>query len=338
MTRRTVLGALALVLIASARCDNAGEGRVLAIESTGIVKGLVYLDRNGNGATDGSDTALRQVRVRLIGVGTVDTAVSVLSDSIGQFRVPAVPIGAYVVKVDTTTIGDSIRLVQVSAPQVTIEPGDSVTITATVSFPAVSVRAARALPAGRKVFLEGVVLSPRAAFGDSTGHLADTSGAIRITRMRAGPVGIGDSVRLLGVTSTRDGQPTLDDAVVVPLGAGATPIPLIATTLIARTANGGALDAALVFLANVTVLDTATVAGSNAPPFVPPNQDYRLFVDSTPADTTDRVEVLLDGHAGFTGIPPAFRPDSTISVTGVLVPAGAGRWRIKPRVVSDVVP
>jgi len=279
------------------------------------------------------------VRVRLITTGTLDTAANVLSDSVGRVRLATVPVGTYTVALDTTTIGDSVRLVQISATQVAVEPGDSVTVTATISFPIVSVRAARALPAGRKVFLQGVLLSPRVAFGDTTAHMADTSLAIRLTRMRSGPVGIGDSVRLLGVTSTRDGQPTLDDAVVTPLGAGAGPLPAIVSTLVARTANGGALDAALVFVGNVTIVDTATVDGTNSPPFVPPNRDYRLMVDSTPADTSGRLEVLLDGHAGFSGgILTQFRPDSTISVTGVLVPSGAGRWRLKPRILSDVVP
>jgi hypothetical protein len=339
MTRRRMWCALALVILATARCENAGEGRVLAIQTSGIVKGSVYLDRNGNRVADAADTAMRQVRVRLIAQGTLDTTVSVLSDSVGAFRVSAVPVGSYAVSVDTATFGDSVRLMQLSASQVTVQPAESVTITARVSYPSFSVKAARALTVGRKIFLEGVVLSPRVVFGDTTGHLADTSGAIRITHMRASPVGIGDSVRLLGLTSTRDGQPTLDDAIVVPLGAGATPIPQIVSTLVARTANAGALDAGLVFLSNVIILDTATVPGSNVGPPVLPNLDFRLFVDSTPADTSDRIEVLLDGHAGFSGafLTP-LKPDSTISVSGVLVPVAAGRWRLKPRVLADVVP
>ena len=292
MTRRRAWWSL-LVVFAVARCDNAGAGRVLAIDSSGIVKGFVYLDRNGNRQADGADTVLRQVRVRLIAVGTLDTTVSVVSDSSGGFRVPSVPIGLYAVAVDTTTIGDSVRVVQLSATQVAVEPGDSVTITTTVSFPAVSVRAARLLPAGRKVFLQGVILSPRPAFGDTTGHMADTSRALRLTRIRANPVaGISDSVRVLGLTATRDGQATLDDVLLFPLGASGGAAPTVTTAAVARTAEGGTRDAALVFVGGAIIVDTATVPGTGTPP----NQDRLLTVDDTPEAQGERHRLAESGH------------------------------------------
>jgi hypothetical protein len=326
---------LGLIVLAATSCDNAGAGRVLAIGSSGLVKGLVYFDRNGNRVVDGADTALRQVRVRLIATGTFDTTVSVLTDTAGGFRVPSVPIGTYTVLVDTTTIGDSVRLVQLSAAEVAVAPNDSVSITATVSFPLLSVRAARLLPAGRKVFVQGILSSPRPAFGDTTAHLADTSRAIRLTRVRANPVaGIGDSLRALGVMATRDGQPVLDDVAFFPLGASGGVAPAVTTAAAARTAESGTLDAALVFVGGVIVVDTATVAGTGSPPV----QDRLLTVDDTPADTAGRLEVLLDGHAGFVGAALApLRPDSMVNVTGVLVPGTGGRWRLKPRLLADVV-
>lgn len=326
---------LGLIVLAATRCDNAGAGRVLAIGSSGIVKGLVYFDRNGNRVADGADTALRQVRVRLIATGTFDTTVSVLTDTAGGFRVPSVPIGTYTVRVDSTTIPDSVQLVQLSPAQVAVTPGDSVIITATVSFPLLSVRAARLLPAGRKVFVQGIVVSPRPAFGDTTAHLADTSRAIRFTRVRANPAaGIGDSVRALGVLAARDGQPVLDDVAFFALGASGGIAPAVRTAAVARTAESGALDAALVFVGGVIIVDTATVTGSGSPP----NQDYRLIVDDTPADTAGRLELLLDGHTGFAGAVLApLRPDSVVNVSGVLVPATGGRWRLKPRQLADVV-
>lgn len=326
---------LGLVVLVATRCDNAGEGRVLAIGSSGLVKGTVYFDRNGNRVADGADTALRQVRVRLITTGTFDTTVTVLSDTAGGFRVAGVPVGTYTVAVDTTTIGDSVQLVQLSAAQVAVAPNDSVSITATVSFPLLSVRAARLLPAGRKVFVQGIVTSPRPVFGDTTAHLADTSRAIRLTRVRANPAaGIGDSVRLLGVVATRDGQATLDDVATFPLGPSGGATPSVTTAAVAQTAQSGALDAALVFVGGVIIVDTATVAGTGSPPA----QDRLLTVDDTPADTAGRLEVLLDGHAGFVGaVLTPLRPDSVVTVTGVLVPATGGRWRLKPRTLSDVV-
>jgi hypothetical protein len=161
--------------------------------------------------------------------------------------------------------------------------------------------------------------------------------AIRLTRMRSTPfVTFNDSLRVLATRSTRDGQPAMDDAVLLPLGVTAGATPTVVTAATARDADGGVLDAALVFVDSVTIVDTATVPGTGQSP--PPTLDFRLFVDRTPADTAGRLEVLLDAHAGFTGtnlLP--FRPDSVISVTGVLVPTGAGQWRLKPRFPQDAV-
>ena len=317
------------------RCGNAGEDRVLSISAQGAVAGHVYFDRNGNRVQDAADTALRQVRVRLIATGTSDTVASVLTDSAGEFRVPSVAIGTYVVAIDTTTIGDSLRLVRQSASQIAVAPGDSVVVTAAVSFPIVSVRAARLLPLGSKVFVEGLVLVPRPTFGDTTGHITDTSRAIRLTRLRAAPAtAIGDSVRFLGLLASRDGQAVLDDAAVFPLGISGGAAPIVTTPAVARTANGGALDAALVFVGGTIIVDTGTVTGTGSPPL----NDYRIVVDDTPADTAGRLEVVLDGHAGFTGaVLLPLRPDSVVHVTGVLVPTTAGRWRLKPRILTDVV-
>jgi hypothetical protein len=110
--------------------------------------------------------------------------------------------------------------------------------------------------------------------------------------------------------------------------------PAVTTAAAARTAESGTLDAALVFVGGVIVVDTATVAGTGSPPV----QDRLLTVDDTPADTAGRLEVLLDGHAGFVGAALApLRPDSMVNVTGVLVPGTGGRWRLKPRLLADVV-
>lgn len=337
--RRVRLVLLAAAVLATARCDNAGSGRVLSIDAFGVVSGLVYLDRNGNRLPDGADTVLSGVRVYLIANGTQDTTVSVVSDSNGGFRAGSVPIGVYVVSVDTTTVGDSVDVVQLSATQVTVRPADSLNLTAAISYPLLSVRAARQLGVGRKVFVEGLVLVPRFTFGDSTGHLADSSLAIRLTRMRTVPfVTFNDSLRVLATRSTRDGQPTLDDAILLPLGITAGATPTIVTAETARDANGGALDAALVFLDSVTIVATQTQPGTGQTP--PPTTDVLLTVDRTPGDTAGRLEVLLDAHAGFTGTAVLpFGVDSVITVTGVLVPNpnAPSRWVLKPRFPQDAV-
>jgi hypothetical protein len=161
-------------------------------------------------------------------------------------------------------------------------------------------------------------------FRDSTAHLSDTSGFIRLTRvaLRGGIGGIdpGDSVTVLGLTSSRLGQPTLDQAVVTKLSTRPAPLPSIITTVTAATAAGGALDAALVLIQNGLISDTATIA-----------PDYRVTV----SDGSGSLNLVLDANLNF--VRSAFLPGKRVNARGVLVPDGAGGWSLKPRAPSDVV-
>ena len=213
-------GALAL----AAACSNAGSERVLSITATGTVSGFVYFDADGSATLSPGDDSLANVRVNLVPSGDTTRVVeTTLTRPSGFYKFSGVPVGAYAIRVDTTTIGDTVRVVRVDSATVTVLPAESAVVSVGVGFPSVSVAAARLLPAGRRVFLTGVVLNRSSTFEDSVVHLVDTSAAIRMTRLRAS-VGEGDSVRVRGTTARRDGLPTFDDVRVVPLGTGLTPV------------------------------------------------------------------------------------------------------------------
>jgi hypothetical protein len=193
-----------------------------------------------------------------------------------------------------------------------------------IPLPVISVAAARALPAGRNVVVVGVALNGSTTFSDTTVHLADNSGAIRLTRLRT-TVAAGDSVRVRATTATRDGQPTLDDVTTVALGRGLYPTAPTLTTAAAATASGGTRDAALVVVRGATVSDTATVRG-----------DFKLTV----SDGSGALEVLLDqaADAAFRSplLPGVFVPGNRFDIVGVLQPSGTGTWRLKPRFPADL--
>ncbi|HKW40739.1 MAG TPA: SdrD B-like domain-containing protein, partial [Gemmatimonadales bacterium] len=216
-------------------CLNAGQDRVLAIQATGIIKGLVYFDRDGNGVPDAADTALSGVTVRLIVSGTQDTVARAVSDTGGLLRFDGVPIGTIVVAVDSTTIPtDSLRITRIDVSTVKVTPGDSFAVRVAVSFPQLDVTNARTYALGKKVFVVGVALNNVSAFGDSTVHLADTTAAILLTGVRP-LVAAGDSVRVLGTRRTRSGQPTLANPTIVGLSVGAaTPSHQVTTALAAQ--------------------------------------------------------------------------------------------------------
>jgi hypothetical protein len=189
-----------------------------------------------------------------------------------------------------------------------------------VTPPVISVAEARLGSVGELVFVDGVALNDLAAFADSTLHIADTSGAIRAIRMRSGNVLRGDSTRLIGTLAIRDGQPVIDRAKPFLLAISRVPPARRITTEVGATGDGGILDAALVRVLNATIADTATVAG-----------DFVLTVD----DGSGALEVVLDQDIGF--VLPPLVPTAVVDVTGVLVPAGSGTWRLKPRLRGDVV-
>ncbi len=315
------LAALATLL---AGCSNAGEQLVFPpLPNGGISVGL-YLDRDGSGSFTSPDTTFAGVRVALLAAGGVDTITTALSTANGVALFAPVPIGSYRIVVDRAALGDTIRVVVGDTGTIRIlARQDSVTASRVVrlGYEEVTVAAARALPAGRRVMVRGLVLSPLQAFRDSTMFLQDATGTLRITsaRHRPGRTGnnLGDSVAVLGTTGASLGQPVLLGGLVSSLGERPAPTPLTVTVTEARTARGGALDAALVQVIGAKISDTASVA-----------PDFRVTF-SNAADSLDRAVALFDS---LLQAPPAiFGLGRTITVKGVLVPRGDGTWVVKPR-------
>jgi hypothetical protein len=196
--------------------------------------------------------------------------------------------------------------------------------TSDLTLPVTSIRAARALPANRTVAVVGVALNSWVTFADTAVHLADTSGAIRLTRLKVPPTPLtGDSIEVVATTSSRAGQPTLDAGTPTALGSGLLPAAPLLSTLVAAGAQGGALDAHLVQVNNATVSDTSTVLGN-----------FRMTVN----DGSGALTVQLDQRAGFTCQPPSctYLPANTFNIIGVLTPTGTGSWILKPRTTSDL--
>jgi hypothetical protein len=309
-----LIGATAL-----AGCPNSGDDRVLGIDATGFVGGLVYWDVNGNRVFDEPDVPVEGVLVSLL-VSEVGGVVTVaLSDPAGQFRMRDVPVGRYHVRAGGSTLGDTAEVVRIDTSVVELTPDDSVAVAVAVSFPTVTIAQARSLPPAGKVFIVGVALMETGTFGDTTVHVGDTSGAIRVTRVRSPALSPGDSARLRGTIAARDGQPTLDEASPFIILSGPPPDATAVTSAQAATADGGRLDAALIGVAGAVVDDTATVGG-----------DFVATVD----DGSGFLDVVFDADVGFD--LAAIVPDTVLSVTGVLVPGGPGTWVLKPRFALDV--
>lgn len=334
--RRALLGAI-LAAATTLACSNAGEDRLLAVSSTGIFKGLIYFDLDGDRvATAAGDDSVRNMTVRLVTLGGDDTVASATSAISGLFRVAGVPVGTYRVVLDTTPLADTATIAQQDSLQVTILPGDSIGVIIGVSYPHVSIRAARTpalFPLGRKVFVEGVVLNAPFNFRDTIMHVQDTSAAIRATRVLATGAQAADSVRLRGTISIRNGQRTLDVVTVFIQAAVFLPPSTQLTTAQAASADGGTRDAQQISVLNVTITDTVTVS-----------PDCRLTVNDSAG--TGVLQVILDPSPAAFGnvIPPCvgpgfpWTPGKRFDIVGLAVPSlTPGIWLLKPRSSTELV-
>lgn len=307
-------------LLAIAGCQNQGADRVLGIGASGVLTGQVFFDVNGTRALDTGDTTWADTGVLVVVAATRDTVHGTSTDDAGSFEILALPVGTYSVVLDPSTLADNVLLVGIDNRAVQVTPDDTISVELAVSYLAARrIEDARSEAAETKLFVTGIALNARATFNDSTVHLADESGAILATGVLTTGILEGDSVRLLGTLTVRDGEPVLDNVQSFALGRGNIPDPPEVSSATAVTADGGRLDARLVSLTGAAIADTATS-----------DDDVLLTVD----DGSGSFEVLLDGDGDFTRA--ALVPGAVIDARGLLIPRGVGSWRMRPRSSVDI--
>jgi hypothetical protein len=327
MTNTWRIGALGAALLAATACARDAANDVVGITATGSVIGSVRFDADGSGNVSVADVPMAGVRLRLLTPIARDTVLRGATAADGSFQFAGVPVGTYVVVVDSASLGDTVTARVPAGVSVTVLPQDTASVDELLSFPSVTALAARTLPLGTRVFVQGVALHARTTFSDTLLHVADTTGALRATRVRATTALAGDGVRLRGRIAQRDGQPVLDDVSVFVVGdAGLLPAAPILTSSAAATAAAGTRDAALVRLLGVAVVDTATVLGN---------------LQVTVNDGSGPVVLMLDRAADAAFRPPfapgAWTAGRLYDVIGVLVPQSPGVWSVRPRSAFDLV-
>ena len=133
---------------------------------------------------------------------------------------------------------------------------------------------------------------------------------------------------MVGRIALRDGQTVL--AFVQPtvlLTNRTLPPPHVPKTGEAATANNGSLDAALVQIRGVDILDTATVGRTQTYP-----GNFVIGVN----DGTGRVEIVILPALGLR--LTSYVPNARIDATGLLVPVPGGTsWQVRPRSAADIV-
>lgn len=318
--------AAALCVSALWSCIDATDVELLEIAATGVLAGQAFVDLNGNGVADAGDDPIASGTVELISSGAQTVVDETTTDANGLFAFFDVPVGAYTLGLEAAVLGDSLETIGPDSI-VTVELGDTLALALGASYPVLTLDEVRAATPGRRVFTHGIALNPRQPNGDGMVFFQGPVSYLRATNVDRAALAPGDSLRLLGRTAVDNGQPTLD--VVTPfvlIGQAQFPIPVELSTSAARTANGGALDAALVRIRNAEIQDTATIAN-----------DFHFWAHNG----GDSVQVVF---RAFLGIPTApARPDTIVRVsqaTGMLSPfddgSGNVRWRLLVRAASEI--
>ncbi|HWV57803.1 MAG TPA: SdrD B-like domain-containing protein [Longimicrobiales bacterium] len=312
------------ILVLAAACDPTLEDRILEVTATGDIGGIVFFDRNGTGVMDDGDTPLAGVNVHLALTRHPVNVLHSVTDGSGIFLFPGVPVGEYRFVFEHAAIGDTIQVMFLNPHQVRLQPGDSIPVTTSVTYPFAGIRQFREdLPVGRKVFVEGVALNTWGVFSDSSLHIAAGDRLLRATLVRPVDIVEDDSVRLLGTRRIVNGQPVIDDvrAFRIARAAGGWLVPGVSTGE-AATAADGALDAALIRVTRAVVADSADVVG----------RYRRVVVD----DGSGPLEVLMEEQR-FNAFRPG--PGDRFDITGLLVPsADSPTWVLRPRRAEDIRP
>lgn len=310
-------------LLAALACGSAGSDLGTGVTVRRTVSVGVFLDRDGSISITAADTVFAGARIALLPRIGNDTIRVLISNSMGVANFTGIQPGQYRLGVTQSSIGDSIEVQEMFGGDVEVQaalPDPEVLVR--LGYPTYTIQEARALPPGIRLFVKGLVISGPQMFRDTTAHLRDAAGFIRLTRVSIRNAVLsnpGDSISALGRTALRGGQPTLDETTIAILGLRPPPVETAVTTEVANHANVGALDAALVIVSDAIVTDTATIG-----------PDFRVLA----SDGTGTVAILIDPTLSM--VTTEFRPGRSLDVRGVLVPDGLGAWSIKPRASWDI--
>lgn len=321
--RRIASTLLALAACAAAGCADA-PGRII-IPGAGAVRTQAYLDLNRDGAPQTSDLVAPGVRFSLYQGDR--QAFSGTTDANGASIAGGLQAGTYRFVVDSASVGDTLQVTRVDSATVTVSAGDTATLLIAVSYPLLTTAQARQATPGRKLFVEGVALAAPNALGDTAMYVTDASGSLRAVRVSAPsgapPIVAGDSVRLVGIRSDKDGQPVLSDVIAFRLQPGNPPVGDTITTRVAATAGSGTLDASLVHIQAATMLDFRNASGGD--------------LIGTVDDGSGPVEVNFGkGTIQNSGLLTG----ELVDATGILVPktGTAGAWQLHVRSGDDWSP
>jgi DNA/RNA endonuclease YhcR with UshA esterase domain len=303
-------------------CEGVDDRHLFSLDGTGTVRGIAFLDLNRDGLPSGGEALLEGVQVRILLAGSGDTVASVTTDEAGEFQATDLTVGSYELAAAGPLLGDTLVMTGTVPERVQITPQGTAQASVGISFPLRSIAEARATVPGRRLYVEGVLLNTRGSLPGNAVHVWDGERALRVVDVAPFNATLGDSVRILGRTQSAAGQRILSEATAFRLAELPEAEPVPVTSLEARNARQGALDAALVAVGSAVVSEVRAVVGA---------------VLVTISDGSGSLTVHTSGaHLNQAGILD-LRPGDVLSAKGLLLPqAGGAQWELHTRSGADL--
>src|SRR5262249_26244247 len=129
MRQRTLQLSVFLLTLAVASCTDGGPGPINIQPSTGALRGLAYIDRNGNGVLDTNvDGPIHGILVTVVPFGASSPQTRTTTNNLGTFTILNLDVGDYAISVDNASVPDSLRVIKIDSTRVRIIRADTPTV------------------------------------------------------------------------------------------------------------------------------------------------------------------------------------------------------------------
>src|SRR5688572_2812036 len=174
---------VAWAAVTAVGCESDSDD-ILAINESGSVAGLIFIDRNANGTLETQvDGPAANVSVALVVTASQQAVARATTNTQGIFEFNNIPVGRYGVVIESPSLGDSLQVARIDSATITVAARDTSLTIVTLGYQQIPISQLGSVPIGRRVIVQGVALNAWSTFGDSTLHVADTSGVIRAIRV-----------------------------------------------------------------------------------------------------------------------------------------------------------
>jgi len=312
---------VAFALLLTTACEGATDAQRFSLDaSRGRVEATIFADLDRSGTFGGQDRPIPGVEVSILTRGTVDTLRTSRTEADGVVWFADIPAGSFDLVVDPTILGDTL-VFAFQNPDPLVVSRNVNPVLYGVSYPIVSLEAARASSQNRRIFVEGVAAVSTGSLPGNALHIMSPGGWLRVETSSGPGISVGDSVRVRGQVHRDGSSVVLREGLHSSRPGSAAVTPVTVSTQGARTAAGG-LDGALVSIGTATVGQVVVQGG---------------VATAQVSDGSGTLMIQVPTSHFAEADLPILRAGGTVTLTGVLIgQSGGTTWILRTRSGGDV--